>query len=67
MENDFIIFATTEFWEHYVYLGLFGGSLLSALFIPLGADLLYVSMLAMGFNPCLLYTSLFIPMPEVRL
>lgn len=51
MGHDFIILATTEFWEHYGYLGLFAGSLLSALFIPLGADLLYVSMLAMGFNP----------------
>ena len=50
MGHDFIILATTEFWEHYGYLGLFAGSLLSALFIPLGADLLYVSMLAMGFN-----------------
>ena len=51
MGHDFIILATTEFWEHYGYLGLFAGSFLSALFIPLGADLLYVSMLAMGFNP----------------
>ena len=51
MGHDLIILATTEFWEHYGYLGLFAGSLLSALFIPLGADLLYVSMLAMGFNP----------------
>ena len=53
MGHDFIILATTEFWEHYGYLGLFAGSFLSALFIPLGADLLYVSMLAMGFNPWL--------------
>ena len=52
-DMTFIILATTEFWEHYGYLGLFAGSFLSALFIPLGADLLYVSMLAMGFNPWL--------------
>ena len=36
MGHDFIILATTEFWEHYGYLGLFAGSFLSALFIPLG-------------------------------
>ena len=60
MGHDFIILATTEFWEHYGYLGLFAGSFLSALFIPLGADLLYVSMLAMGFNPWL---CLFVAIP----
>lgn len=60
MEYNLILLATAEFWEHYGYMGLFAGSFLSALFIPLGADILYVSMLAMKFNPwlCLLVATI---------
>ena len=51
-----IILAAAQTWVHYGYLGLFAGSFLSALFIPLGADILFVALLAHGFNPwiCLL-------------
>lgn len=51
MEFGFILLAASKFWLHYGYLGLFAGSFLSALFIPLGADLLFVTMLATGFEP----------------
>lgn len=56
MEQAFIILAAVTFWEHYGYLGLLAGSFLSALFIPLGADILFVALLANDFNPwwCLL-------------
>ncbi len=51
MEYEMIILATTQAWTHYGYWGLLGGSFLSALFIPIGADILYVTLLAHGFNP----------------
>lgn len=50
MEYD-ILLSTTPVWAHYGYLGLLAGSFLSALFIPLGADILFVALLANGFNP----------------
>lgn len=53
MEYELIILSTTEFWAHYGYIGLFFGSFLSALFIPLGADILYVALLSNGFHPWL--------------
>lgn len=51
MEYGFIILAIAQSWTHYGYLGLLAGSFLSALFIPLGADVLYVALLAHDFNP----------------
>lgn len=56
MENNFVTLAIAATWEHYGYLGMFTGSFLSALFIPLGADILFVALLANDFNPwwCLL-------------
>ena len=45
MEYEQLILAATENWAHYGYLGLLAGSFLSALFIPLGADILYVARL----------------------
>lgn len=59
MEHELLILAATQTWTHYGYLGLFGGSFLSALFIPLGADILYIALLAHDFNPwiCLIVAS----------
>lgn len=51
MDYGLIILAVSKYWLHYGYFGLFAGSFLSALFIPLGADILFVSLLAKGFNP----------------
>lgn len=51
MEYGMIILAAAQAWVHYGYLGLFTGSFLSALFIPLGADILFVALLAHGFDP----------------
>lgn len=51
MELGLVILAATQTWANYGYLGLFAGSFLSALFIPLGADILFVALLANGFNP----------------
>lgn len=58
MEHELITLLAVT-WEHYGYLGMFAGSFLSALFIPLGADILFVALLAHGFNPmwCLLLAS----------
>lgn len=60
MEYEQLILAATENWAHYGYLGLLAGSFLSALFIPLGADILYVALLANGFNPwiCLIIATI---------
>lgn len=56
----FLTLIATQTWAHYGYLGLFAGSFLSALFIPLGADILFVILLANGFNPwiCLAVASI---------
>ncbi len=56
MDDSLIILTAAQTWANYGYLGLFAGSFLSALFIPLGADVLFVALLAHGFNPwlCLL-------------
>lgn len=56
MGYAFLILAAANTWAHYGYLGLFAGSFLSSLFIPLGADILFVALLANGYNPwwCLL-------------
>lgn len=51
MDYGLIILTAAQSWAHYGYLGLFAGSFLSSLFIPLGADILYVALLANGFNP----------------
>lgn len=56
MEYELIILAATQTWTNYGYLGLFAGSFLSALFIPLGADILFVALLAKGFNPWICLT-----------
>lgn len=60
MEYTYILLAAAQTWANYGYLGLFAGSFLSALFIPLGADILFVALLANGFNPwvCLLLATL---------
>lgn len=52
----FITLKLSEFLSHYGLYGLFAGSFLSSLFIPLGADILFVGMLAASVNPweCLL-------------
>lgn len=56
MDYSLIILSAAQNWANYGYIGLFAGSFLSALFIPLGADILYVALLAKGFEPwiCLL-------------
>lgn len=56
MEHVLIILAAAITWTHYGYLGLLAGSFLSALFIPLGADILFVALLAQGFNPWICLT-----------
>ena len=56
MGYDLIILSLSKFLAQYGYYGLFAGSFLSSLFIPLGADVFFVGMLASGANPwiCLL-------------
>lgn len=56
MGPEIITLTVSEFLSAYGYYGLFIGSFLSALFIPMGADILFVGMLAAGINPwvCLL-------------
>lgn len=56
MGHTLIILSISQFLVQYGYYGLFAGSFLSALFIPLGADVFFVGMLAAGSNPwlCLL-------------
>lgn len=51
-----ISLTIVEFLSKYGYYGLFIGSFFSALFIPMGADILFVGMLAAKMNPwlCLL-------------
>ena len=61
MDYDSIfILLTPPNWTSYGYLGLFAGCFFSALFIPLGADVLYVLLLSKGFNPwtCLTIASI---------
>lgn len=56
MVHPFLMLAAAQSWIPYGYIGLLTGSFLSALFIPLGADFLYINLLISGFNPwiCLL-------------
>lgn len=56
MGTEWIILSALEFLSKYGYYGLFIGTFFSAMFIPLGADILFVGMLAAGVNPwlCLL-------------
>lgn len=56
MEYGLLILTVAQTWAHYGYLGLLAGSFLSALFIPLGADILYVALLANGLNPWICLT-----------
>lgn len=51
MGFEWILLSLSEILSTYGYLGLFAGSFLSALFIPLGADILFVGMLAAKANP----------------
>ncbi len=51
MDYGLIILTLAQTWANYGYIGLFAGSFLSALFIPLGADILFVALLANGFDP----------------
>lgn len=53
MDYGIITLALAQTWANYGYAGLFAGSFLSALFIPLGADILFVALLANGFDPWL--------------
>lgn len=46
-----ITLKLTEILAKYGLYGLFAGSFLSSLFIPMGADILFVGMLAAGINP----------------
>lgn len=46
-----ITLKIAEVLSKYGLYGLFAGSFLSSLFIPLGADILFVGMLATGANP----------------
>lgn len=46
-----ITLKLTEILAKYGLYGLFAGSFLSSLFIPLGADILFVGLLAAGMNP----------------
>lgn len=56
MGQDIIILNMGEILSEYGYYGLFIGSFLSAIFIPIGADILFVSLLSAHINPwfCLL-------------
>lgn len=42
MDYGIITLALAQTWANYGYAGLFAGSFLSALFIPLGADILFL-------------------------
>lgn len=55
-----ITLKLTELLAKYGLYGLFAGSFLSSLFIPLGADILFVGLLAAGINPweCLFVATL---------
>lgn len=56
MGFEAIVLNIADSLATYGYFGLFIGSFLTALFIPMGADILFVGMLAAGVNPwiCLL-------------
>lgn len=51
MEYGLFMLAAAYSWANYGYIGLFAGSFLSALFIPIGADILYVILLSRDFDP----------------
>lgn len=53
MELELILLNLSEVLSNYGYYGLFAGSFLSALFIPLGADIIFIGLLAAGLNPWL--------------
>lgn len=56
MGFSFIFFSITEILAAYGYYGLFLGTFLSSMFLPMGSDLLFIGMLAAGMDPwiCLL-------------
>ena len=51
MGLDIITLTIAELLSKYGYYGFFAGSFLSSLFLPIGADILFVGMLAAGINP----------------
>lgn len=59
MVNTLILLTIAETLSKYGYYGLFGGSFLSSLFLPMGSDIMFVGMLAAHADPwiCLLTAS----------
>ncbi len=51
MGLEIITLSIAEFLAKYGYYGLFAGTFLSALFLPMGSDILFVGMLAAKVNP----------------
>lgn len=60
METGLILLSFTEHLASYGYYGLFLGTFLSSMFLPMGSDLLFIGMLAAGMNPwvCLIVATL---------
>lgn len=56
MAYELISLSIADALSRYGYYGLFGGSFLSSLFLPMGSDILFVGMLAAKSDPwlCLL-------------